>query len=181
MWRRKKLIVAAVLVAVLLFGSLGGIALADDDEDNSRFGARCGAFFGKVCGIYNANPDRPGDIDCALFEDACTQARSEMCGERPEGRPQFLGPMTQVFESFSVDQEAVQAAFEQARAEMESGTLEGGRGALMTRVLEILGIDAEDWRAACAEARQANEFGFKGRGGRMGGFHGFGGPCVPAE
>ena len=180
--RRKKLIVGAVLVAVLLFGSLGGIVLADDDGDNNQPGVRCGAFVDEACEIYNSNPDRPSDIDCGVLKDACAQARGEMWGECPEGRPHFLGPMTQAFESLGVDQEAVQDAFGQARVELEDGTLEGGRRALMARVLEILEIDEEDWQATCAEAGQANRFGFKGHGGfRMGGMRGFNGPCAPAE
>ena len=35
MWRSKKFIVGAVLVTVLLFGSLGGVALADDGDGGS--------------------------------------------------------------------------------------------------------------------------------------------------
>ncbi|MFC2003887.1 hypothetical protein ACFLV4_08130, partial [Chloroflexota bacterium] len=33
MWRSKKLIIGVVLAVVLLFGSLGGVALADEPEN----------------------------------------------------------------------------------------------------------------------------------------------------
>jgi len=78
MWRSKKFIIAAVLAAVLLAGSIGGVVLAADNGDDSQPKARCGALLDKVCEIYNANPDKPGDIDCALLKDAFAQAASEM-------------------------------------------------------------------------------------------------------
>ena len=194
MWRSKKLIIVAVLAAVMLAGSISGVALAQTENgDDSQPGARFGALLEKVCAIYNANPDRTSDIDCDLLEAAFADARSQMPDEcqYPGVRPAH-GLMAQVFESFGYDQEAVQAAFEQARTELEDGTLEGGRGAVMARVLEILGIDDQDWQAACAEVRQAYQemrgekpegrpfapgFGFHG----MGGLRGFSGPCAPAE
>ncbi|MFC1940909.1 Clp protease N-terminal domain-containing protein [Chloroflexota bacterium] len=154
MWRSKKVIVGVMLAVVLLFGSLGGVALAD--EPLQKFG-----------------------IDVQELKDKITEVRGEMQVEHPEGRLHH-GVMVQVFESFGVDQEAVQAAFEQVRAELKDGTLEGKRGAVMTRVLEILGIEEEEWQTACTEARQAHQFGFRGRGGfrGMGGMRGFGGPAT---
>ncbi len=86
MRRSRKIILAALLGIVVLFGSIGGVALAADNEDDSQPRARQGALLGKVCDIYNANPDRPGDIDCDLLKDAFSQAGSQL---REEARNQF--------------------------------------------------------------------------------------------
>ena len=189
MWRSKKFIIIALLAAVVLVGSIGGVVLAQTENGNdSGPRARFGALVDRVCEFYNANPDRPCDIDADVLKAAFAEARSEMEAERPEGRPSHR-PMVQVFASFGIEQEAVKAAFEQVRAELEDGTLESGREVVMARVLEILGIDQEDWQAALAEARSAMQaerpegFGFKRHGGfrGMGGPRGFDGPCVPAE
>ena len=81
MWRKKKSIIVAVLAAVMLVGSISGVALAADNVDDSWPKARCDVLLGKVCEIYNANPDRPSDIDCNILEAAFAQAREEI---RPE-------------------------------------------------------------------------------------------------
>jgi len=180
MWRRsKKLIVVVVLAAVLVFGSIGGVVLAQGNDEVSPPVSLMTRVAGKL------------GIDEQVLRDAFAEAHSEMRAECPEGRPLYGGPMTQVFESLGYDQEAVQAAFEQARTELEEGTLEGGHGAVMDRVLEILEITGEDWQAACAELQQAHQemlgekpegmpfgpgFGFRGHGGGPCGPRGFGGP-----
>jgi len=92
------------------------------------------------------------------WQAACSEAR-ESCpemrpGPPPEGGPRH-GPGGAIFEGFGVDQEALQAAFEQARSELKAGTLEGGRRAVMDRVLEILGISEDEWQAACSQARES--------------------------
>jgi len=187
MWRSKKFIIGTVLTVVLLLGSIGGVVLAADNGNDSGPKAKFGELVDKVCEIYK---DNTGDeLNLEALKDAFTQARSEMQVERPEGRL-FYGPMAQVFESLDVDQEAVQAAFDQARTELEDGTLEGGRGAVTARVLEILGIDEQDWQAACTQARETHQeirgekpegrpfgpgFGFPGHSG----FRGMRGPCAP--
>jgi len=179
MWRSKKFILAGLLATVVLFGSIGGVVLAADNGEDSQPEARYETLLDRVCEIYEENTGVA--INSEALKDAFAQARGEMQVEHPKGRLQN-GPMAQVFESFGVDQEAVQSAFEQARTELEGGTLEGGRAAVMVRVLEILGIDEEDWQAACAEVRQAHQFGFRGHRGfhGMNGMRGFGGPCAPS-
>ena len=179
MRRSKKLIIAAVLGAVLLVASLGGVALAQTENDEVSPPMSLLARVAEKLGI-----------DEQVLRDTFAEVRSEMQAEYPEGRTAH-GPMTQVFESFGYDQEAVQAVFEQACTELEAGTLEGGRGAVMARVLEILGIDEGEWQAACAEVRQAHQemlgerpegelfgpgFGFRGHGRAPCGPRGFGEP-----
>ena len=204
MWRSKKFIIVAVLAAVLLFGSLGGAVLADngdgstDTGDKSQRGACREAMLTEACEILINDWSCSEDITAADLEDILMTARQAIGDEcqGPNSPRGPHGPMAQVFESFGADQEAVQAALEQARGELEDGTLEGGRGAVMARVLGILGITEEEWQAACDEAREARQemwgenlengpfgtgFGFKGPG-RFRGFgsmRGFGGPCAP--
>jgi len=86
MRRGKKFILIALLTIVVLAGTIGGVALAADNEDDSQPKTHQGALLEKVCDIYNANPDRPGDIDCDLLKDAFAQAGSQL---REEARNQF--------------------------------------------------------------------------------------------
>jgi len=84
MWRSKKYIVIAVLTAVVLAGSIGGVVLADDNGDTDPCEAHFDTMLDKVCEIYNANTDP--DIDREALEDAFAQARSEIL---PEHMPRF--------------------------------------------------------------------------------------------
>ena len=84
MWRSKKYIVIAVLAAVVLAGSIGGVVLAEGDEDIDPREAHFDTMLDKVCEIYNANTDT--DIDRDALKDAFIQARSEML---PEDMPKF--------------------------------------------------------------------------------------------
>jgi len=180
MWRSKKFIIITVLVAVVLVGGIGGVAFAQSGHDRQD---SYGVLLGKVAEKLGINEQ--------VLRDAFTEARSELQAEHPEGKPHH-GPGGAIFEGFGVDQEALQAAFEQARSELGAGTLEGGRWAVMSRVLEILGISEEEWQAACSEAREScpemrpgdppegrpqfdHGFGFRGPGGRPHGPGGFGG------
>ena len=82
MWRSKKFLVIASLVAVVLAGSIGGVALAQTgDEEDSPPAGRLEAMLERVCEIYNENPDRPGDIDCDILKDAAAQYRDELKAE----------------------------------------------------------------------------------------------------
>jgi len=82
MWRRKKWVIVAVLAAVILVGSISGIVLAADNDDDSQPRAPFEALLGRVCEIYQANTG--DDIDPEALETAFAQARSEMC---PAGMP----------------------------------------------------------------------------------------------
>ena len=83
MWRSKKFIVGAVLVAVLLFGSLGGIVLADNGDGGPA--AKLGEFINNVIDKYE---DETGDE--ILYPDklieAFADARADMCKARAEMR-----------------------------------------------------------------------------------------------
>jgi len=158
MWRSKKFLLVTVLVVVVLAGSIGGVALAqaENDGDNPRH-----ELLARVA-------DKLG-IDEQTLQDAFGEAMSELRAEHPAGGPR-LGLSTELLEQFGIDESAFQEAVEQARNELEDGTLEGGRRALMTRVLQLLGIDEEEWQQAVAELCPERPEGrpFHGRpGGRL--------------
>ncbi len=87
MWRRKKFLLVGLLAAVLLVGSIGGVALAQtengDDNQPKTLLARVAEILG---------------IDQQKVEDAFAQAQSEMQTEALQNRLQNLvdqGKMTQ--------------------------------------------------------------------------------------
>ena len=82
MKRSKKLIIGVVLAVVLLAGSIGGVALANGDEDDNGITTRFGDFIGRVCEIYER--ETGAAIEQSKLEKAFTEARSEMV---PEDRP----------------------------------------------------------------------------------------------
>ena len=70
MWRSKRFIIVAVLAAVLLAGSIGGIALADDED-----GSQSGVLWDRVAEILQ---EKGVDVTSEQLEDAFGQARTEM-------------------------------------------------------------------------------------------------------
>jgi hypothetical protein len=96
MWRKKKLIVIGILAAVLLAGSIGGIALAADNEKDSQPGAFFEALWGKVSASYEQKTGVA--LDQEALKDAFSQARSELRTETLQNRLQSLvaeGQITQ--------------------------------------------------------------------------------------
>ena len=73
MWRSKKFIIVAVIAAVVLVGSIGGVVLAGDENQPK---AQFGEFIDKVCDIYDQNVEP--DIDRDALQAAIAQAQSEM-------------------------------------------------------------------------------------------------------
>jgi hypothetical protein len=73
MWRSKKFIVAALLIAAVLVGSTAGVALANEGENQPE--AQCDALLNRTCEIYY---DKTGvEIDAGVLKDAFAQALSE--------------------------------------------------------------------------------------------------------
>lgn len=97
MRRSRKFILIALLATVVLAGSIGGVVMANDNEDTDQPSARHEAMLDRVCEIYNtANPEAP--IDGAALEDAFAQARDETMTEaRNQFRQRLLdsGQVTQ--------------------------------------------------------------------------------------
>ena len=73
MWRSKKFIIIAVLAAVILAGTIGGVALAQTGDDNtSKAQTKVAALLDKVAEIYQKNTGTA--IDSAELQKAITEA-----------------------------------------------------------------------------------------------------------
>lgn len=157
MRRHKKLIVAAVLAAVLVAGSIGGIALAQENEEGG-LKAKFGDFITKVCDIYDKNVDP--DIDREALQAAIDDVRTQMAadraemragmGDRPEMDPEA---MKEHLDAFLAEDKITQEQYD--------------------KIIERWESMPDDFTG----------FGFRGMGGLrgMGGMWGFGGPCAPTE
>jgi len=180
MWRSKKFIIITLLTATVLVGSIGGVAFAQtEDEDNSQPKAQCGMVLDRVCEIYNANPDRPSDIDSDILKTAFAEARSEMQGEMPDRIRAQVARGARISEclvdNFGIDLDSLKAAMAEARERIQAGE---DREVVMAEVLAEFGIDIEELKATCGVDDGERPFRrFRG----MGGIRGFGGPCTTAE
>ena len=94
MRRSKKFIVIAVLVAVVLAGSIAGVVLAADNEDNSQPDTKCDTLLNRVFEIYEQKTGVT--IDEEVLKDAFVQARSEMRTQALQNRVQSLVEQGQV-------------------------------------------------------------------------------------
>ena len=79
MWRSKKFIIVAVLAAVALVGSIGGVVLAQTENGDDSPQAQQEALLEKVCAIYQQNTGTA--IDAEELQKAFDQAQSEMQDE----------------------------------------------------------------------------------------------------
>jgi hypothetical protein len=97
MWRSKKFIIVAVLAAVVLVGSIGGVVLAQNGNgDDSQPKAQQQALLDKVCAIYEQNTGTA--INSEELQKAFDQARDEMRAEALDNHLQNLveqGKITQ--------------------------------------------------------------------------------------
>ncbi|MGA7676933.1 MAG: hypothetical protein WCA51_00960 [Dehalococcoidia bacterium] len=115
MWRSKKFIIIAVSAAVLLAGSISGVALAASNGDNTQPKALGTDLLAKVCTIYQQKTGVA--IDQQALTDAFTQARSELQKESEQANLQGLvtqGKITQ-------DQADKYLNWWQSRPDMPSG------------------------------------------------------------
>jgi hypothetical protein len=88
MRRSKKLIIAVGLASVLLFGSLGGIALANDGDDGPA--AKFGEFLDKVVTLYEQKSDGDTIDNPEALKEALTEAKAQMREAFMENRLQGL-------------------------------------------------------------------------------------------
>jgi len=97
MWRKKKLIIVAVLAIVVLIGVAGGSVLAQNGNGSEiQFQSQRAALLDRVCEIYEENTGTT--IDQEELRDAFAQATSEMQNEAIQNRLQRMvqeGRMTQ--------------------------------------------------------------------------------------
>jgi hypothetical protein len=163
MRRSRKIILAAVLGVVLLFGSIGGVALAQTENgDDGQPKARFQEFLKDVCDFYNeANPDAP--VDCAELEAAFNAAREQRCAEIQQNRPE-------------IDPEAMkETLLERLEERYAAGDITQEQYEKMKERIESMPDDAP-FRFGLR-----GKGGFRGFGGPGGGFHGFGEPPAPTE
>jgi hypothetical protein len=122
MWRGKKFIIIAVLTAVVLVGTLGGVALAQTGDEDNNPQDQGGALLDKVCAIYEENTGVA--IDQEALREAFAQAQDEMRTEALDNYLQKLveeGKLTQ-------EQADQYKAWLEARPDVPMVAGMGGRG-----------------------------------------------------
>jgi hypothetical protein len=151
MRRSRKIILISLLAIVVLAGSIGGVALAVENGDESGPKARCGAFLEKVCDNYE---DITGaSINCTALKEAFAEAGNQMRAEIQQNHPEM-------------DPEAMQEAMkERLQERYEAGEITQEQYEKMMERIESMPDDAPF------------KFGFRGHFGPRGG----GPPCEPAE
>jgi hypothetical protein len=80
--KNKKVLIGAVLVAVLLVGSVGGVVLAADNGGDDGSDGRLSSHFDRVCELYQEKTGVALDVDA--LKESLAEARSEMCENAPE-------------------------------------------------------------------------------------------------
>ena len=92
MWRNKKIIIIEVLVVVMLVATLGTVAIARADDENTNQGQKnTTSLMEKVAEIYQANTGTA--IDAEELENAFVQARQEIM---TANRYQFLDKLVEM-------------------------------------------------------------------------------------
>lgn len=188
MWRTKKLIICVVLAVVLLFGIIGGVALAQENEDSQP-----------RIGFLERLADKLG-ITVQELKDKIAEVRAELperdIGDWPDRRGSV-----RCFENIEemlgidIDEDALKEALVEAKDRIQAGE---DKQEVIAEVFENFGVDMKELKAKYAEVRESHQqmlgeksdgrffgsrFGFKGSGGfhRIGGMRGFGGQYAPAE
>ena len=119
MWRSKKLIVGVVLAAVILAGGIGGVVLADDNENGNQPGALFGALWDRVCGIYY---EKTGDtIDQNALQEAVAEARGELRDEALQNRPEMdCEAMKECLDALLAEEKITEEQYLKMKDRMES-------------------------------------------------------------
>lgn len=162
MRKHKKLVISAVIAAVLLFGSIVGVAFADNGSNRPEFQEKLAENLG---------------ITLEELQAKMAEVREELPqidGEGWQGRQGPAGGMGDLFTELDEEtRAALKDDLSQAREEMRGKT---------TEILESYGIDVAAIKTKFAEnADNRMPFnGFMGTHGR-GGICGFGRPPAPIE
>jgi len=83
MWSTKKFIIAMAIAAVLAIVSIGGVVLAQENEEDSP-AAKCGELLEKVCAIYEDNTGTA--INAEELQKAFVQTQREVQAAAMEAR-----------------------------------------------------------------------------------------------
>ena len=122
MWRKKKLIAIAVLAAVMLAATIGGVVLAADNGDDSEPEAKYETLLNRVCEIYQ---EKTGvAIDQEALTDAFAQVQGEMRTEALENYLQSLVEQDKITQA----QADEYLDWWQAKPDVSFGFGFGGRG-----------------------------------------------------
>jgi len=121
MWRSKKFIIITVLAVVLVGGSIGGIVLAQENEENGP-AAKFGEFMERVCAIYEENTGTA--INADELQNAFAQAQSERQAAAMEAH------LAKMVENGVIDETQAQELQEwwQARPDVPIAPRLGGHG-----------------------------------------------------
>ena len=124
MWNKKRVLIIPLLVAVLLFGSTAGIALADEEaEDTPRI-----TFVEMVADSLGLTPEQ--------LQSAFSEARTQMQELDPEERnaEQFKVVLAAILErDYGLDYDALEEAIAEAREAMRE-QLEAYRAQIQERL-----------------------------------------------
>ncbi len=163
MWRSKKLVVGAVLAAVILVGTIGGAVLAADDGGDNDSQPK--TLLDRAAEILVGEGV---NITSEQLKDALTQAQSEMRDEALDSYLQKLVDEGKI----DLDQAAAYKEWLQARPDMEPF-----RQRLKEWQQARPGVppELEEWQEARPDV--PIRFGFRGHRG----FRGMGGPCAPIQ
>jgi hypothetical protein len=74
--KNKKILIGAVLVGVLLLGSVGGVAFAADSAEDAKDGNRFDAHWDRLCELYKEKTGT--ELDREALQDSFAEIRSEM-------------------------------------------------------------------------------------------------------
>jgi len=167
MRRSRKIILISLLAIVVLAGSIGGVALAQTDGEESQPEPRCGVFLEKVCDYYNgiANQDLDDDVEPInydILKEAFAEAGNQL---RDEARDRFHQRL--------LDQGITQEQIDQFEAWL------GSRPDFPTEDFKAWLEAKPDFPFPFGPKNHGGIKPFGGFGGPGGGFHRFGGPCFP--
>jgi hypothetical protein len=152
MWRSKKFIVSAVLAVIVLAASIGGVALATDEENGNESVAPFDTLWEKMATVLQEDGI---DITSDQLKSAFTEAQEQM---RTDALQNFLDEMVA---QEKITREQADAYLDWIEAKPDMGDEFGFRG--------LGGFSGMGGK----------RFEFRMRG--PGGFHGFGGFCPQAD
>ena len=167
MRKHKKLVFSAVIAAVLLFGSIVGVALADDGSNNSQPRAEFQQRLAEILGITLEELQ----AKMAEVRGDLPQKDGECWQGKQEGDLYYCNPFEELDEE---TQAALKEDLTQAREEMQ---------AKITEIFESYGLDADALRSRCAQ-NAGNKLTFQHgfmRHRDRGEMYRFGGPPAPLE
>ena len=142
MTRSKKLIIGTVLIAVLLFGSLGGLALANDGDDNPQPRAE---FLEKLADTLGITLE---ELQAKIVE--VREELSQGDSVSWQGKREFAGRFCNLGDKLGIDidLDALKAAMADAKERIEAGE---DKQEVMAEVMAQFGIDIDALKAKFAE------------------------------